>query len=116
MTLLTIVIFGIMALIVSAWIIAELEVKAAEHDKLFEIMFMRVQFILRLEPTEKRMNELLSLIKQLEKWDNGEKVNKVKTDFFLNYKRLSDELLSQDEFEPEVIFGKTKHYERQTNY
>jgi hypothetical protein len=82
----------------------KLKQKRERRELHFEELFMRVQFILSLEPTEKRMNELLSLIKQLEKWDNGEKVNKVKTDFFLNYKKLSDEILSENEFAPENVF------------
>jgi hypothetical protein len=52
------------------------------------------------------MNELLVLIRELENWDNSEKVKWIKGRFFEDYKPLSDELLSQDEFSPEVIFGK----------
>jgi hypothetical protein len=82
----------------------KLEQKKERRELQFETMFMRIQFILSLEPTEKRMNELLKFIFELEKWSNKEKVNMIKTKFFTGYKKLSDELLSENEFEPESIF------------
>jgi len=104
MTLLTIVIFGIMALIVGAWIVARLEYEAREREKRFEKIFTRAQVLLCFEPDEPLMRELLILVKQLEHWDNLEKVNMIKAKFFADYKNLSDEILSENEFAPENVF------------
>jgi hypothetical protein len=82
----------------------KLKQKRERRELHFEELFMRVQFILSLEPTEKRMNELLALIKQLEGWNNLEKVNMVKSKFFADYEKLFKEILSQDEFAPENVF------------
>jgi hypothetical protein len=84
----------------------KLEQERERKELQFETLFMRGQFILSLEPTEKLMRELLIIISELEKWSNREKVNFIKTNFFINFKKLSDELLSQDEFSVEEIFRK----------
>jgi hypothetical protein len=104
----TIVFLVVLALVYAAMIVAELEFIASEREKIYELTFIKVQAILQYEqPTEKRMNELLVLIRQLENWDNSEKVKFLKSEFFRIYKPLSDELLSQNEFEPEMIFSKS---------
>jgi hypothetical protein len=84
----------------------KLEQERERKELQFETLFMRGQFILSLESTEKRMNELLILISQLEKWSNKEKVNMIKTRFFTDYKKLSDELLSENEYSVEETFRK----------
>jgi hypothetical protein len=103
--------YGLLLIILcfAAWKIAGLyhkyEQMMIEREKQFELTFIKVQNILQYEkPTEKRMNELLVLIRELENWDNSEKVKWIKGRFFQDYKPLSDELLSQDEFSPESTF------------
>ena len=106
MTLTTIVFFGIGALIVAAYIIAELEFKDIEHEKYFECLFNKAQRILELKPEEKWMKELVIIVSELEHWSNKEKVDFIKTKFFTGYKKLSDELLSENEYSVEETFRK----------
>jgi hypothetical protein len=106
MTLTTIVFLGIGALIVAAYGIAQLEFKAAERERHFECLFNKAQSILELEPTERWMKEMVIIVSELEKWSNKEKVDFIKTKFFTDYKKLSDELLSENEYSVEETFRK----------
>jgi hypothetical protein len=98
----------ILVLCIIAWLISEKGRINAERAKQYDDLYDKIQKMLSWTATEKVYYLILEELGKLQKleYKNEEKTEILKDEFFKKYKKISDEILSQDEFSIEMTFKK----------
>lgn len=107
MTALYLIILFFMFLVCGAWVTVEIGQRNARRAKQYDELYAKIKQALCWAPTEGSYNSIWRMLSELQKlkYKNPEMTEVLKNEFYIKYKSISDEILSQDEFSCRAVFG-----------
>ena len=115
-TLLALKIFGTLCIVllffaslfIAAWVIVEIGKRNAERTRQYDDLYAKIKAALEWTPAEGSYYSIFKMFSDLQKleYKNPEMTGVLKNEYYIKYKKISDEILSENEFSCRSVFGK----------